>query len=202
MIKALTGWMRALYDWVLGLAAHPSATWALFVIAFAESSFFPIPPDVLLLAMAVAIPTRAFRYAAICTAGSVLGGMFGYLIGFQFFDRVGEPIVRFYAVEDQYLRLQELYQRYDALAVAVAGLTPIPYKVATITAGFFEVDFTRFVLASAVSRAARFFLIAGLIRAFGPRIRTFMDKYFEVLSVIFLVLLVGGFIVLRWLAGD
>ena len=193
MLQRLTKWMRGLYHWVLGWADSPYSQWALFAIAFAESSFFPIPPDVLLIALAVAIPIRAFRYALICTLGSVLGGVFGYVIGHEFFDTIGEPIVRFYGAEDQYLRVRDLYQRYDALAVAVAGLTPIPYKIATISAGFFDIHLGRFVLASILSRSVRFFLIGGLIRAFGPQIRRFIEKYFEILTVIFLILLVAGF---------
>jgi membrane protein YqaA with SNARE-associated domain len=201
LLRKLTAWMRRLYDWVLGWADHRYSAWALFAIAFAESSFFPIPPDLLLVALAVAVPARAFRYAAICTLGSVVGGVFGYLIGYQFFDLIGEPIVRFYAVEDQYARLEQLYRTYDAFFVAVAGVTPIPYKVATITAGFFNVDITRFILASALSRSVRFFGIGLLIRTFGPTIREFIEKYFEILSIVFVVLLVGGFLLLRWLAG-
>jgi membrane protein YqaA with SNARE-associated domain len=194
--------MRRLYDWVLSWADSPYATWALFAIAFAESSFFPIPPDLLLIALAVAVPTRAFRYAAICTLGSVAGGVFGYLIGHQFFDLVGEPIVRFYGAEDHYVRVQKLYQQYDAFAVAVAGLTPIPYKVATITAGFFDVDLGRFIAASALSRSIRFFAIGALIRSFGPQIKRFIDRYFDLLSIGFLITLVAGFVVLRWLSSN
>jgi membrane protein YqaA with SNARE-associated domain len=194
----VTNWARRLYDWVLGWAESPYSAWALFAIAFAESSFFPIPPDILLIALAVALPLRAFRYALICTTGSVLGGAFGYFLGYQFFDTLGESIVLFYAAEDQYLRIQEMYQEYDAFAVAVAGLTPIPYKVATITAGFFGVNFPRFVLASVVSRSIRFFLIGALIRVFGPQIRSLIEKYFEILALIFLILLVAGFVVLEW----
>lgn len=201
VLHKLTGWMRRLYEWVLGWADHRYGTWALFGIAFAESSFFPIPPDLLLIALAVAIPLRAFRYAAICTLGSVLGGILGYVLGHQFFDLIGEPLVLLYSAEDEYSRIRDLYQRYDAFAVAVAGLTPIPYKVATITAGFFDVDITRFILASALSRSLRFFAIGGLIRVFGAQIRVFIEKYFEILSILFLILLVGGFFLLRWIAG-
>lgn len=201
MLKKLSLAMRKLYAWVLSFADKPSGAWALFLIAFAESSFFPIPPDVLLIALAVAAPGKAFWYAAICSVGSVLGGILGYIIGIQFFDTVGQAIVRFYSAEEHYARVQELYQQYDAFAVAVAGLTPIPYKVATITAGFFGVDFGRFVLASAVSRTARFMLVAGFIWFFGPQIKAFIDKYFEILLIVFLVLLVGGFVVIRWVAS-
>jgi membrane protein YqaA with SNARE-associated domain len=193
--------MRRLYDWVLGWADHRYGAVALFAVAFAESSFFPIPPDLLLIALAVGAPLGAFRYAAICTAGSVLGGAFGYLLGSQFFDLVGEPLVRFYSAEDQYAWMQSLYREHDAFAVAVAGLTPIPYKVATITAGFFEVDFGRFLLASTLSRSLRFFAIGALIRFFGPAVKSFIDRYFEILSILFLVMLVGGFLLLKWLAG-
>ena len=197
MATGITGWIRRLYNWVMGWADSPYSQWALFGIAFAESSFFPIPPDILLIALGVALPLRALRYALICTLGSVTGGVFGYWIGHEFFGIIGEPIVRFYAAENQYLRIQELYRQYDAFAVAVAGLTPIPYKVATITAGFFEVNFGRFVLASALSRSLRFFLIGLLIRVFGAPIRSFIEKYFEILTIIFLILLVAGFAVLR-----
>lgn len=190
--------MRRLYDWVIGWADSPRSEWALVAIAFAESSFFPIPPDILLIVLAVAIPARAFRLALITTVGSVAGGVLGYVIGHEFYDLIGGPIVRFYSAEDQYQRISELYQRYDAFAVAVAGLTPIPYKVATITAGFFDVDFGRFVLASLGSRSLRFFFIGGLIRAFGSRARAFIERYFDILSIIFLVLLVAGFLIVGW----
>ncbi len=196
-LTTLTRGIRRLYNWVIGWADSPYSQWALFGIAFAESSFFPIPPDILLIALAVALPARAFRYALVCTLGSVAGGLFGYWLGHEFFGAIGEPLVRFYAAEAQYIRVQELYRQYDAFAVAVAGLTPIPYKVATITAGFFEVDLGRFVLASALSRSLRFFLIGGLIRVFGVPIRSFIEKYFEILTIIFLILLVAGFAVIR-----
>ena len=198
MLRRTRNWIRSLYDWVLSWAQSRFSEWALFIIAFAESSFFPIPPDILLVALAVAIPLRAFRYAIICSVGSILGGAFGYLLGAQFFEIIGEKIVHFYAIEEQYMQIQELYQRYDAYAVAVAALTPIPYKVATITAGLFDVDFGRFILVSSISRSLRFFLIGGLIRVFGSRIRAFIEKYFEMLLIIFLILLVGGFFSIQW----
>jgi len=201
MLGPITTWLRRLYDWVLGWADSPYSAWALLAIAFAESSFFPIPPDILLIALAVAIPARAFRFAMITAVGSVSGGCFGYLIGHEFFSIVGEPIIRFYSAEAHYERISDLYQRYDAFAVAVAGLTPIPYKVATITAGFFDVSFTPFLLASAASRSLRFFLIGGLIWKFGPQVRALIERNFEILSIIALVMLVGGFVLLGWITG-
>ena len=194
-------WLRRLYEWVLSWADSPYSGWALFAIAFAESSFFPIPPDILLIALAVSIPSRAFRFALITTVGSVSGGCLGYLIGHEFFSTLGEPIIRLYSAEAHYESISDLYRRYDAFAVAVAGLTPIPYKIATLTAGFFDVSFPRFLLASAVSRSLRFFLIGGLIWTFGPKVRAFIERYFETLLIITLVMLVGGFIVLAWIAG-
>ena len=202
MLGPVTTWLKRLYDWVLAWADSPYATWALFGIAFAEASFFPIPPDILLIALAVGIPARAFRFALIASAGSVLGGAAGYLIGHEFYGLIGEPIVRFYGFEGHYDRIAELYDRYDALAIAIAGLTPIPYKVATITAGVFDIDFGTFLIASAVTRSLRFFLIGALIRAFGAQVRAFIEKYFEILSIIVLVLLVAGFVVLGWLTGN
>jgi membrane protein YqaA with SNARE-associated domain len=190
--------LRKLYDWVLAFAETPQGTWALFLLAVAESSFFPIPPDVLLMALAVAAPSRAFRFAAICSAGSVLGGVVGYLLGLKFYELLGRPIIEFYSAGDAYQRVQQLYRDWDAIAVAVAGFTPIPYKVFTIAAGVFEINFTTFLLASIVSRSARFFLISGLIWWLGPRIRAFIERYFNLLTVVFAVLLVGGFILLKY----
>lgn len=191
-------YLRKLYDWVLAFAETPHGTWALFVLAVAESSFFPVPPDVLLMALAVAIPTRAFRFAAICTVGSVLGGAIGYLLGLEFYEFVGKPIIDFYGAAGKYQTVQAYYQEWDAVAVIVAGFTPIPYKVFTIAAGAFQIDFTTFILASIIGRGGRFFLVAGLIWWLGPQIRQFTEKYFNLLTVIFAVLLVGGFIIVKY----
>ncbi|GAB6904814.1 conserved membrane hypothetical protein [Desulfosarcina cetonica] len=190
--------LRRLYDWVLHWAATPYGTWAVFALAFAESSFFPIPPDVLLIAMCVARPKRAFRYALVCSIGSVLGGCLGYLIGWQFMAAVGNRIVEFYGLGDKVAYIEALYNTYDAWAVGIAGFTPIPYKVFTIAAGMFKINFTVFILASMISRSARFFLVGGLIYAFGPRIQGFIDRYFDFLAVAFTVLLVASFVVLKY----
>ena len=191
--------LRRLYDWVLHWAATPYGMWALFLLAFAESSFFPIPPDVLLIAMCVAIPQRSFKYAIVCAIGSVLGGCLGYLIGWQFMASIGSSIVEFYGLADKVTVIENLYNRYDAWAVGIAGFTPIPYKVFTIAAGMFRIDFTVFVLTSAVSRSARFFLVGGLIYMFGPRIHRFIDRYFNILAVTFTVLLVGSFVLIKYM---
>jgi membrane protein YqaA with SNARE-associated domain len=191
--------LRRLYDWVLHWAATPYGTVALFLLAFAESSFFPIPPDVLLIALCVARPQRSLRFALICAIGSILGGCLGYLIGWQFMAQVGNRIVAFYGLSDKVAYIETLYNTYDAWAVGIAGFTPIPYKVFTIAAGMFKINFTVFILASAVSRSARFFIVGGLIYMFGPRIQRFIDRYFDLLAVTFTVLLVGSFVLLKYL---
>jgi len=191
--------LRGMYDWVLHWAATPYGTWALFLLAFAESSFFPIPPDVLLIALCVARPKRAFKYALICSVGSILGGCLGYLIGWQFMASVGSRIVDFYGLTEKVAYIETLYNTYDAWAVGIAGFTPIPYKVFTIAAGMFKINFGVFILASMASRSARFFLVGGLIFLFGPRIQTFIDRYFNLLAVTFTVLLVGSFVLIKYL---
>jgi membrane protein YqaA with SNARE-associated domain len=190
--------LRRLYDWVIRWAQTPYGTWALFLLAFCESSFFPIPPDVLLIALAVAVPAKALRYALVCSAGSVVGGCLGYFIGWQLMAVVGEKIIHFYRFETQMETIRDLFHRYDAWAIGIAGFTPIPYKVFTIAAGAFKVDFAVFFLASMISRSARFFIVGGLIYAFGPRIQTFIDRYFDVLAVSFTVLLIAGFVVIKF----
>ncbi len=189
--------LRGLYDWVLHWAATPYGTWALFLLALSESSFFPIPPDVLLIALAVAIPEKSFKYALICSVGSVLGGCLGYLIGWQFMTGMGERIISFYGLNQKVAYIAELYSAYDAWAIGIAGFTPIPYKVFTISAGAFKINFWVFLLASIVSRSARFFLVGGLIYIFGSQIKSFIDRYFDLLAIAFTVLLVAGFVIIK-----
>jgi membrane protein YqaA with SNARE-associated domain len=191
--------LRRLYDWVLHWAETPYGNWALLLLAFCESSFFPIPPDILLIALAVSIPKKSIRYALICSAGSVLGGCFGYLIGWQFMTGIGMKIINFYGLSQKFEYIQGLYMTYDAWAIGIAGFTPIPYKVFTISAGAFNINFTVFILVSVLSRSARFFLVGGLIYVFGPRIQAFIDKYFNLLATAFTVLLVAGFIIIKYL---
>lgn len=193
--------VRRLYDWVLSWAHTPYATPALFVLAFAESSFFPVPPDVLLIALAIALPKRGFFYASVCSLGSVLGGAFGYLIGLYFMEAVGYNIINFYGLTDSFLHIQQIYRDYDALAVGVAGFTPVPYKVFTIAAGAFEINFWVFILASLVSRSLRFFILGGLICFYGEGIKNFIDRYFNILTAVFTVSLVLGFILIALFLG-
>lgn len=190
--------IRQLYDWVLGWADSRYGTSALAALSFTESVFFPIPPDPLLMALSLAKPRRAFFYAAVCSAASVLGGIAGYYVGLLLFDTVGKPILDFYGATEKYLLVQSFYRAWDAWAVGIAGFTPIPYKVFTISAGAFQISFFVFVMASAVSRSARFFLVAWLIKAYGDPIRRFIDRYFNILTFVFAALLAGGFLVLRW----
>lgn len=191
--------LKRLYAWVLHWAETPYSGWALFLIALAESSFFPIPPDALLILLAIAAPRRGFQYALICTTGSVLGGMIGYLIGWQFMANMGMPIIHLYGLEERFAQIQSLYRTYDAWAVGIAGFTPIPYKVFTIAAGAFEIHFPVFVLASAVSRAARFFLVAAIIYVFGPKVQSWIERYFNWLVIVFTILLIAGFVLLKYL---
>lgn len=191
--------IRRLYDWVLHWAETPYGSWALFILAFSEASFFPIPPDVLLIALALSIPTRAFKYALICTAGSVLGGTAGYAIGYFSMQSVGMKIIEFYGLAAKYEHTAILYDRYNAWVIFIAAFTPLPFKVLTITGGAFTINFPIFIMASFVGRATRFFLVGALIYRFGPDIRAFIDRYFNLMTVLFTVLLVGGFIIVAWL---
>ena len=191
--------LRKTYDKVISYADRPEAPWVLFIVAFTESSFFPIPPDVLLIAMAIAVPANAFRYALICSVGSVLGGMFGYVIGVYLMESVGKPIIEFYGVSGKYDSIQSLYRDYDAMAVFLAGFTPIPYKVFTIAAGAFKINLVVFVIASIVSRSIRFYMLAWLINKYGEGIKIFIEKYFNIITIIFSLLLIGGFILIKYL---
>jgi membrane protein YqaA with SNARE-associated domain len=168
-----------------------------FSARFQRVFFFPIPPDVLLIALAVAVPRKSLKFAMISSIGSVLGGCFGYLIGWQFMQGIGEKIIAFYGLTDKIDHIGTLYRTYDAWAIGIAGFTPIPYKVFTIAAGMFEINFGVFILASLISRSARFFLVGGLIYMFGPRIQSFIDRYFNILAVTFTVLLIASFVVLK-----
>jgi membrane protein YqaA with SNARE-associated domain len=183
----------------MSLAAHRHALLALAVISFAESSVFPIPPDVLLIPMILAARERAWLIATVCTVASVVGGVAGYAIGALLFDTVGQPIVEFYGYVDRFHEFQGRYEEWGAWIVAGAGFTPFPYKVITITSGVMNLDFGVFMVASALSRGARFFLVALLLWHYGPPIRSFIERYLPQLTILFFLLLFGGFIALRYL---
>jgi|TARA_B100000315_G_scaffold85622_1_gene78485 membrane protein YqaA with SNARE-associated domain len=184
---------------VLHWAETPYGALALFLLALSESSFFPIPPDVLLIVLSIGAPKKSFKFALICSVGSVIGGCIGYIIGWQFMSGIGERIIAFYGLDQKFDYIRELYRAYDAWAIGIAGFTPIPYKVFTISAGAFNINFWVFIVASVVSRSARFFLVGGLIYCFGPRIQSFIDNYFNLLAVAFTVFLIAGFVVLRYI---
>ncbi len=195
--------LRRLYEWTLHWAETPYAGWALLALAFAEASFFPVPPDVLLIAMALGAPRKSLRYAALCTLGSVLGGMLGYAIGAFFFQTVARPILEFYHYMEQFQRLSAAFGRHGFLYIFTAALTPIPYKVFTIAAGVChaEVPLGALVAASVVGRGARFFAVGLLLRVWGRPIKRFIDRYFNLLTVLFVLLLVLGFLCVRMLSG-
>ncbi len=193
------GMMHRLYDGCMEWLQTPYGTWVLFLIAFVESSFFPIPPDVFLIALCIAAPAKSFKYAAVCAIGSVLGGALGYGLGMWFMDSLGQSIMQWYGLSEKYLTVQELYQQYDAWAVGAAGFTPLPYKLFTITAGAFHINFPTFMLVSLVARSARFFLVAGFIWKFGAPVKVYIEKYFNILSILFVVLLIGGFVLIKYL---
>lgn len=189
--------LQRVYNRCMQWIQTPAGVWALFFIAVAESSFFPIPPDIFLIALCVGAPQKSFKFAAICAVGSVIGGAIGYGLGMGFMDTLGQPILDMYGLHDKYATVQGLYQQYDAWAVGAAGFTPLPYKLFTITAGAFKINFLTFMFMSILARSARFFLVAGLIYKFGAPVQHFINRYFNILSIVFLVLLIGGFILIK-----
>lgn len=198
--------IRRLYDWVLGWSESRLGAWALFVFAFVESSFFPIPPDVLLIALCLGNPRKSLRYALICTAGSVLGALGGYAIGYFLWQNANGEYTAlanwFYSRVfslDAFLEMKQMFEKYNFWVIFIGGFTPIPYKLFTIAAGLFHVNIPMFIVGSIVARGLRFFLVAGLIRKFGAPIKVFIDKYFNLLAIAFTVLLIGGFILVKYL---
>jgi membrane protein YqaA with SNARE-associated domain len=191
--------LHRLYARVMALAASPYAAWWLAVIAFAEASFFPIPPDALLVPMALAKPRKAWRYAAICTVASVVGGALGYLIGYAVFDQLARPILNVYGYGNAYAAFQAKFQEYGVWIILVKGLTPIPYKIVTIAAGAARFDFAVFMMASVLTRGARFFLVATLLHFFGDSVRVFIERRLTLVTSALAVGVVGGFVALKFL---
>ena len=192
--------LRRIYDWTMDLAAKPNAMLWLAVLAFAESSFFPIPPDVLIIPMVLAAPTRAWRIVAVATAASALGGLAGYAIGLFVFETLGRPILDFYGYFDKFERFQDWYREWGGCIVFAGGFSPIPYKVITIASGSVNLDLATFTVVSVISRGARFLLVAALLWRFGPPIRAFIERWLGPLTLTFVLLLVLGFVAVRFLA--
>lgn len=191
--------LRKLYDWTIRLADHPRALWALAAVAFVESSVFPIPPDVIMIPMIIARPSRAFVIAGVALLASVLGGMLGYYIGWGLFESVGRPVLEFYGKMDAAETFSVKYNSYGAWAVLIAGVTPFPYKVITILSGWTGLSFPVFMLASVVARGLRFFVVAALLWRFGAPIRDFIERRLGLVFIAFVILLLGGFYAVKYL---
>ena len=189
--------MRKVYDWTIHWSKTRYAKASLFALAFAESSFFPIPPDVLLIAMTVAHRYKWWIFATLATAGSVLGGILGYFIGLGLYESIGKPIVDFYHLDKFFEVVQEKYAQNTFLAVFTAAFTPIPYKMFTIAGGIFNVSIPEFIIGSILGRGGRFFAVSLLLRIFGSKISNFLEKYFDIFSLVFMALLIGGFLITR-----
>ncbi|MSP30596.1 MAG: DedA family protein [Acetobacteraceae bacterium] len=191
--------LQSLYTRILALAASPRAEGGLVLVSFAESSFFPIPPDVLLIPMILARPERAWRLAAICTVASVTGGAWGWLIGFALFDQLAQPVLAMYGYGEKFVAFQQSYQEWGLWIILIKGLTPIPYKIVAIASGAAHFDFMTFVLASVATRGARFFMVAALLHFFGVPIRDFIETRLMLVTTMVVLGIVGGFVALRYL---
>jgi membrane protein YqaA with SNARE-associated domain len=190
--------IRPLYDWTMRLAGHRHAMWAMGFISFIESSIFPVPPDALMMPMVLARRDKAWRIATVCTLASVVGGLFGYMIGYFLWDVIGQQVMDFYGYASKMEDFAALYNEWGFWIVAGAGFTPFPYKVITIASGLTQLDLAVFMAASVISRGARFFLVAGLLWYFGPPIRVFIEKHLGLLATAFFALLLGGFAAVRY----
>ena len=189
--------LRSLYNWTLKKAEHKYSSWILSIVSFSESSFFPIPPDVLLIPMIIAKRTKAWTYALICTLSSVLGGVAGYAIGFFLFNSIGILIVEFYHLSNSFNTFENYYKEYGILIVLGAGFTPFPFKFITIASGVFSLNIFLFILTAFVARGLRFYLLTSLLFIFGEKIKILIDKYFNILAVLFFILLLGSFMLIK-----
>jgi membrane protein YqaA with SNARE-associated domain len=191
--------LHSLYDWTIHFSNGPNALWALAVISFVESSFFPIPPDLLLIPMIIANPDHAWWLATVATISSVCGGFLGYAIGHFAFETLGKRILRFYRLLDRFYAMEALYRKWGSWIIVIKGMTPIPYKIVTIASGAFQFDLVRFTFASIICRSIRFFLLAALLWEFGEAIRDFIESRLTLVSTIFVSVLIGGFAAVRYL---
>lgn len=187
--------LRRMYDWCIDAAHKPYALWILGIVSFAESSFFPIPPDVMLIPMALARPNKAWLYATVCTITSVAGGVGGYLIGYLLYDSVGQWVIQFYGYGDKVEAFRAGYAEYGAWIILLKGLTPIPYKLVTITSGFANYNIWMFIALSVVARGARFYVVAILMNRYGVQIREMIEKHLGLVVTLALIGLVGGFVI-------
>ena len=191
--------IRRLYDWAMDAAARPNALPTLGAVAFAESSFFPIPPDAMIIPMVLARPERAWAIALVSTVASVVGGLLGYAIGYYFFETVGRKVIELYGYQQQFSAFRAMYADWGLWIILIKGMTPIPYKLVTIASGAAAFNFPVFVVASIVTRGARFFLVAALLRYFGSPIRDFIERRLTLVTTLFVIGLVGGFVVIRYI---
>jgi len=191
--------IRKLYDWTLKKSSHPKAAWFLSIVSFIESSFFPIPPDIILIPLILANRLKAWIYAFVCTVSSVLGGILGYLIGYFFYNSIGLFIINYYSLSDLFNSFELNYNAYGFWIVLGAGFTPFPFKFITIASGFFGLNLILFILVSFLARGLRFFLIAFLLRIFGNFILKYIDKYFNMLVIIFFIILFGSFLIIKFI---
>ena len=189
----------ACYDYMIDLASREKALYFLFVVAFIESSFFPIPPDIMLIPMVLATPSKAWKIAGVATAASVLGGYFGYIIGVFFFDLIAKPVLAFYGYLHQFDVFKDYYHQWGAWIVFGAGITPFPYKVVTLASGVVHLDIWVFGIASVIARGMRFYLVAWLLKKYGEPMKVFIEKNLGLLSVLFLLLLIGGFAAIKFI---
>jgi membrane protein YqaA with SNARE-associated domain len=190
--------LRSLYNWTLSLSAHRRAPWALAAVSFAESSFFPIPPDVLLVPMALANPKRAWLLAGLCTIASVTGGLLGYAIGALLYDTIGQWLISLYGGGDDVEAFRRAYAEWGGLVILIKGLTPIPYKIVTIASGFTGYNLLWFTILSLITRAGRFFLMALLLQRYGEPVRIFIERRLEVVAALLFVVVVGGFVLAKY----
>lgn len=191
--------LEGLYNWTMAKAAHRHAVWWLAVFAFAEATFFPVPADVLLVPMVIAVRERAWKLSFICALASATGGELGYAIGYFLYAEIGEPIIEFYGYLDQFAALQEQYREYGVWIVATGAISPIPYKLVTITSGVAEMDFWAYTATSYVTRMFRFFAVGAALYFFGPWVKRFMDNNLKLAFTIFMIIFIGGFAIVYWL---
>ena len=191
--------LRKTYDWTIEKSKSPKAVWFLSLVSFTESSIFPIPPDIILIPMIIAKRINAFFYALVCTISSVIGGIIGYCIGFFFFNSLGILIINYYGLQNQFNNFEQYYQLFGIWLVLGAGFTPFPFKFITIASGVFNLNILLFIITAVVARGLRFYLIAGLLFVFGEKIKVLIDKYFNILAILFFILLIGSVLLIKFI---